>query len=768
MICLLSNVFVPSYKSKVFQGQLEEKTSNALGLAGFEMFRFYYQQFFILYICFLFGILPTGKCQGSQAQLMKTKSEFRKMVDKNEIKEILRRTTKRPHLAASKGEELITNYLRDTWKSYGFEVEEPEYEVVLSFPQEDKPNKVSIINNVTREVDYEIVGQLNVTAGRGHDGTIYTYTPFISASVNGTVEGELVFAGSGRKLDIQHLKNRGISIKGKIVLIYDIFGDWITIGNKEGAAGVILFSDPKFFAQEGTGVNDTFPNKPWLPGDAVLTSSPMDGRYIFGDPSTPLLPSTCGMAARPLNKRRKYGNFPLQTISYNHARYLLSRMQGEKAPKNMTGNLKVDYRLGPGLNTTNKNPAPVVRLEVNNQYVKKKIRNVIATIPGSEEPDRYVLIGNHKDAMSFGGSDASTGTATMMEISRVFWKLRQKGWRPRRTIKLCGWTAEEFALIGSTEWVQENLEVLKKRAVAYINIDQAIMATHILFVEASPLLGDVILNNAKELQDPVNSSITLFDSMVNSLPKSKDYPGEPHIYNMKYPTDHASFLHLLGLPVANFLYFFLYKDKQNIHPVYHTQYDTFEYIEKFGDPNFLYSRLVVRLLGSILLDLSDSEVLPFNVTRFAKSVQNAFKTLKNSTHSKRINVMQMAYLEKAVKSFVDMTKAFEFAKSRLTRQQKNPLVLRMLNDQMLGLEKIFLSPNAMRGLLDNLNDRIIKEIVVSYHNKDNMLLISEKFNNFDKIAGMKNLTQCEKDEYFKFEMSLIIKAVREATNLMTL
>ncbi|XP_031560446.1 N-acetylated-alpha-linked acidic dipeptidase 2-like [Actinia tenebrosa] len=433
----------------------------------------------------------------------------------------------------------------------------------------------------------------------------------------------------------------------------------------------------------------------------------------------------------------------------------------------MRGHLKMDYRLGPGLGPTKANPAPVVRLEVNNQFVTKKIRNVIATISGSEEPDRYVLIGNHKDAITFGGSDPSSGTAVLMEISRVLWKLKQNGWRPRRTIKLCSWSGEEDGLIGSTEWIQENLEVLKKRAVAYLNTDTIVMGTDLLNVQASPLLGDVILNNARELQNPVNSSITLFDSMINSLPKSKDYPGEPHIYNMIYSTDHVPFLHLLGLSVADFEYFFTYNNKILIYPIYHTQYDTFEFVERFADPNFLYSRLMAKLVGSILLDLSDSEVLPFNVTRFAKSVQNAFKTLQDSEHSKRINGLQMAYLEKAVKSLVNITKAFESAKSRLTRQQKNPLVLCMLNDQMSGLEKIFVSPNAMKGLLGDLNDRILKELIDSNENKNHMLLISEKFNkNFNKIAGMKNLTQKEKDEYFKFEMSLIIQAVREATKLM--
>lgn len=77
---------------------------------------------------------------------------------------INRRFTERPHPIASEGEEIITNYIRDTWKKYGFQVEDPEYEVLLTFPQEDKPNKISIINKKSRKVEHEIIGQLNVSS----------------------------------------------------------------------------------------------------------------------------------------------------------------------------------------------------------------------------------------------------------------------------------------------------------------------------------------------------------------------------------------------------------------------------------------------------------------------------------------------------------------------------------------------------------------------------------------------------------------------------
>ena len=69
--------------------------------------------------------------------------------------------------------------------------------------------------------------------------------------------------------------------------------------------------------------------------------------------------------------------------------------------------------------------------------------------------DRYVILGNHRDAWSFGALDPTSGTAVMLEISRVLMHLKMsKGWKPKRSILFCSWGAEEYGLIGSVEWVE--------------------------------------------------------------------------------------------------------------------------------------------------------------------------------------------------------------------------------------------------------------------------------------------------------------------------
>lgn len=104
---------------------------------------------------------------------------------------------------------------------------------------------------------------------------------------------------------------------------------------------------------------------------------------------------------------------------------------GDEVPEDWKGALPITYRLGPGFHGNIK-----VQMDLHNDIAQKTIYNVIGTIVGEDEPDRYVLMGNHRDSWVFGAVDAVSGTSTTSEIARVLGELRKTGWRPRRTIKV--------------------------------------------------------------------------------------------------------------------------------------------------------------------------------------------------------------------------------------------------------------------------------------------------------------------------------------------
>ena len=365
----------------------------------------------------------------------------------------------------------------------------------------------------------------------------------------------------------------------------------------------------------------------------------------------------------------------------------MNHVAGKKVPKFWSGTLNVTYKFGPGFTT----PNTKVRLRVNNKLVLKSVYNVIGTINGEDEPDRYVLVGNHRDAIFFGAADASSGSATLMEVARVLGKLKGDGWRPRRTVKLCSWGAEEFGLVGSVEWVQENAKLLTNRAVVYLNTDVAVGGNFVMVAQTCPMLTEAIFDRAKKVQDPNKSSI--YETMVKRFsPWNDDYPGEPRTIPYFYYSDYLPFYMSIGVPSADFSYFYGI-DKYGLpalYPVYHTQEDSYYWVKTFVDPNFAFHVTMTKFVGGLLLDFSDSLILPLDVVRYAKAVKRSFDRLEASLGFIKSNI-STKFVHNAIQAFIDASVLFQAAKDKLNGNE-SPLVVRAINDQLVQVEKAFISP----------------------------------------------------------------------------
>lgn len=334
-----------------------------------------------------------------------------------------------------------------------------------------------------------------------------------------------------------------------------------------------------------------------------------------------------------------------------------------------------------------------MRLHVNNKLVIKSIYNVIGTINGLEEPDRYVLVGNHRDAFFWGAVDASSGSATLMEISRVLGKLKDGGWRPRRTVKLCSWGAEEFGLVGSVEWVQENEKLLSNRAVVYLNTDVAVGGNYVVAAQTCPMLEEAVFCRAKKVKDPTKSSV--YDTMVSRMPSSRDHPGEPATLPYSYFSDYLPFYMSVGVPSADFTYFYGHDDTYKLYPVYHTQEDSFYWIKTFVDPKFEYHATMTKLVGGMLLDFSEALVLPLDVVRYAKAIKKSFEALEVTLKDFGKDI-STKFVRNAIKEFVNASNCFQGSKNKLTGNESG-LVLRAVNDQLVQVEKAFITPFLKAG-----------------------------------------------------------------------
>ncbi|CAL4059730.1 unnamed protein product [Meganyctiphanes norvegica] len=535
----------------------------------------------------------------------------------DKIKDNLQYLTSKPHTAGTERDTETANWLAQKWRDQGLdEVNLVPYNVMLSYPERDVNNTISILSTDNN----------TLWSSEGRQPPLYPgeddpeiFNNFNAYSAPGNVSGDVVYVNYGREEDFHYLDTLNISVKDCIVLtrygqIYR--GNKVASAEKRGAKGVILFTDPA----DAVRGNFTYPDSMYAPSGAVQMGTTRLGN---GDPLTPFYPSI-ESAFRIPESEASIPKIPVQPISYADAYNILIAMDGEKAPEEWQGGLNVTYNVGPGLTNGN-----TLRMEIATHNVNVTVYNVIGQIKGREEPDRYVILGNHRDAWIFGGVDPSSGTAAMLEVSRMLGERLNDDWRPRRTIIFCSWAAEEYGLVGSNEWVEQFSTHLQQRAVAYLNVDMVFESNFSFIGMAVPLLYDVLENAAKLVPNPDPNEIsegrnTLYDTWIYQHPDPL-HPGRPKFDTIGSGSDFSGFQHNLGIPSTDMYY----TDKPNGTglALYHTLYETFHLATDILDPNMRYQVALTQAWALMAVNLAEEALIPYSLTRYGDYLVEAFNDI---------------------------------------------------------------------------------------------------------------------------------------------
>ena len=460
--------------------------------------------------------------------------------------------------------------------------------------------------------------------------------------------------------------------------------------------GVIIYSDPEEVAGMGTDPGSVYPNTFFLPPSGIQRGSVFLGD---GDPLSPTWTSVDGAYRLNINDT-ELPKIPCQPIGYGDAERLLSVMGGEEVPVEWRGGVEgLTYRLGPGFDQAHTGWR--VRLVVNNYIRDSKSENVIGLIRGSQEPDRAVIFGNHRDAWGYGAVDPSSGTAIMMEVARVLGQKVRAGWRPRRSIVLGSWAAEEAGIMGSAEMVHDKLHQLMNRAVGLVNID-APLDGNILVPSASPSLKAVFVNAMKDVRSANDPSKTLFEFLTEYHRDEESSAGEEvDVEILGSGTDHASFAYYAGVPAVyhNFIIDRKKYPTSGAYPTYHTGYETFYLVDKILDPGFAISKSSAQLNLHIILQLSETPLLPYKPADILSPLEAAlqgeqFETLKLIGLGESLEVMveSLTHFKSVVETWTRELEDMQEAGGLEDR-----LRLRMKNDQMMMLERVFILPEGLPG-----------------------------------------------------------------------
>jgi N-acetylated-alpha-linked acidic dipeptidase len=590
----------------------------------------------------------------------------------------VRALTMRPHLAGTPAASATADTLASWLRGLGFDVEIERFDVWL--PQ---PERVGV--TLVAEGASQVLRVREPPAGSGAAPDDPLLMNWMAWAANGDVTAPVVYANYALPADFDALESAGVDVRGAIVLarLGRVFrGVKVAEAERRGAAGVVLYPDP---AGDGFGAGDTVPGGPYRPAWSVQRGTLMYMWQSVGDPLTPGRPAIPGEPRLAREDVTNLPRIPVVSLGYGEAAKILERLEGAGAPAGFRGALRVPYRVGPG-------PARV-RIVNEQSLAARPIRNVIARLPGVE--DTPVIAGNHFDAWLAGAADPHVGTAVMIEIAKGLSALRAQGWRPRRTIVLGFWDAEEFGVVGSTEWVEKHRARLAADAVAYLNIDTFTSGT--LDVSGAPGLRDVVASAARDVQDPLAGK-PLLDAWTERQRTAWQQRPEPRapfalsLGDIGAGSDWTAFLHFAGVPSLQWT-----MNGRGTYAVYHSSLDDHAYAATYVDSAFTHTPALARAMGLALLRLTEADALPFRYSLYAQRIAGAIDALDRRHADARIRPdWEGSGVRAALAQFERAARDVEFAQDAALRAGETARLGR-LNRALPRVETAFLSEIGLPG-----------------------------------------------------------------------
>src|SRR5438034_2443112 len=615
-------------------------------------------------------------------------ADFQSIPSPEKAREWHRTFTAEPHPAASERNTQLADFIADEWRKQGWE------EVAL--------RRYDVLHSRPRSVSLEMTQPIHFTASLREDADDVdpdTKNPAVSGSyfgysASGDVTAEVVYAHSGNLEDYDLLRKNGVSVKGKIVLVrysnpYSYRGFKALTAEREGAAALLIYSDP---AEDGSARGKVFPDGPWGPESHIQRGAITYDYIVPGDPTTPGWASVPDAKHIAPEEARSLPKIPALPLSWRDAKPLLENMNGPEVPQDWQGALPITYRFA---------GAVKVHLKVDMDTSIQPYTVVEARIRGRELPDEWVLLGNHRDAWVYGGVDPSSGTASMMELTRSLGELKQGGVRPRRTIVVCSWDGEEYALTGSTEWGEQFADDLKKKLVAYLNVDESVAGAATtagpdglsFSPSAVASLAPMLVEASKDVRAPSEKSLyeawratTMRDSKASAPPFDSALVDT----RIGSGSDHTVFLSHVGRPVINLGF-------TGDYGVYHSMYDDHYWMSHIGDPAFEYNIALTRIWGLVALRLANADVLPFAfgfnasaLERFLRELEQKNKFEPRLLPLKRLHA-RIAEFEKAGNLLREAV-AYD-----LLSGSASPGKIQRLNEELLQVESNWLDPAGIPG-----------------------------------------------------------------------
>lgn len=566
----------------------------------------------------LFPLPPPTTVPGFSAEMAAAQraleARFDATIDAKDQLAWLKRLSAEPHHVGSAYGLKNAQFLRDLYTSFGFDARIETFGVLFAQPKERRLE----MGGFRAKLD-EAPVKGDATSGRNRDA-LPTYNCY---SCDGDVRGQIVYANYGLPADYEALAERGIDVRGKIIIVR-YGGGWRglkpKLASEHGAVGCLIYSDPK---DDGYAQGAEYPDGGWRNSQSAQRGSVADITEYSGDPLTP------GIGAVPGAPRLKREDAPTLTkvpclpLSWGDAEPLLRDLTGPVAPAAWRGGLPFAYRMGPSRQTAH--------LKLAFDWKTVECRDVIAVLKGSERPDEWIMRGNHHDAWVYGGNDPLSGQVAMLDEAKAIGALASSGWRPKRTIVYCSWDGEEEGLLGSTEFVETHIDELTQKAALYVNSDTN--SRGYVNFEGAAALEPFLTSVADDVPDPEkNVSVGARLRARRTVGGDAEAAKRPalKISALGSGSDYSPFFQHAGISSVDLGF-----GGEGEGTQYHSTYDSFDWQTRFSDPGLLYGTVLSKVAGRIVLRAANAEVLPFDYKSLANTVDEYVKELQKLVETER-------------------------------------------------------------------------------------------------------------------------------------
>lgn len=515
------------------------------------------------------------------------------------FKNHLKQLTLSPHVVGSPANEKVRDYIATVMANAGLEVRQYPYDVYL--PKQPGTSSVEIVTpsrtllNQKEDILPEDPSSQDELLWKGWN----------AFSGTGDVTAEVVYANYGRKEDFEKLAELGVDLTGKVVIARyggNFRGFKAKFAEASGASALIIYTDPK---DSGFTKGLVYPEGPYYSPSTIQRGSLLTTDFT-GDPLTPFEPALPLEGKTKIKRLRpeeaQFHTIPVTPIGYGEAEKILRQMRGQPVPPTWQGGLPFTYRIEGGKELT-------VRVNVVQKKDFVRATNVVGMLKGSEAPEEWIILGSHYDAWGFGATDPNSGTAMLLSLSETLGALSKSGFKPKRSILIAHWDAEEHGVIGSSEWVEQFRDELALKGVAYMNYDGGVSGKN-FGASSAPTLKKLLLEGAKKVNYPYSDQ-NLYDFW------NKNNSQSPPIGNLGGGSDHIAFYMHVGVPSLS--------GGAGGPNLYHSNYDSFQFYEKYVDPKFKMGPMVEHLAGLMALTLANGTFVPYDVMRYATDLKLHFE-----------------------------------------------------------------------------------------------------------------------------------------------